>query len=650
MQDHPGRAHGPSRAAVALICVVLAVIALTRTGHSVESPDVRTYLEMTRGIALHGLPHLYNGPGDVFPALQVPWNLYVHQSSWGIYGPLYPYYAAPFLLLGGLKLVSIATFALNIPIALLARALAVRLTGRGGCGAAAAAISAFSTPIAAKSLEMTAYPMMALVALAATLCTVVAVESGERRQLFSALAGLTWAAAVATHVLCFPMAAASIAALAFADVAEKKFWPTRAALVSSATAAGGMALGLVPLAALNHVRFGAYNPLSYGPTPWAGTVYGTLGDMTLLGHLQYALPVFAWTGATLVGVVMAARLPQRRALAVVLALVVAAAMLAASSVLRERTFAFARTMVAFVVDMTVMPLDAAYPRAPGGFGFLYGPWTIKSTLQCTPLFLVLGGLPFLPVDGRLRKKLLLTLLPCAALYGYLMLRSNLDLSAALGYPWVYIRYTFPALPILAAASFVAVAPLAATWRHWIVAAVAAAVIGGILMTGVDDTPLYRRVTVLVVPLIVATVALACVLLHRFERLSGGAAAAAVALACGVGMGIGLGHDLRANIEGKMYCDFRVDLMAKLAPARFAVYGKMPAMETVLALRAERDIEYADTSQLDELSKMRPLLERWFNQDRPVFLVTDGPPVSPWQDVAYETLDEHEHIYRVLPVR
>ena len=83
----------------------------------------------------------------------------------------------------------------------------------------------------------------------------------------------------------------------------------------------------------------------------------------------------------------------------------------------------------------------------------------------------------------------------------------------------------------------------------------------------------------------------------------------------------------------------------LAPdARFDMEG----FRTVLALRAARDVEYADTNQLDDIHQMRPILQRWFDDGRPVFLVVEDPATSPWPDVVYEPADEGQHIYRVRP--
>jgi hypothetical protein len=640
------------RVVVVIVCVVLAAIAVTRTGHSVESQDVRTYLEMTCGVAAHGLPYLDNGPAERFPELGVPWNVFTGGHSWGIYGPLYPYYAAPFLLLGGLRLVSIATFALNIPIALLTSGLTRRLTGRADCAAAAAVVVAFSTPIAAKSFELTAYPLLTLSALGATWCAVVALECApQRRWAWSAASGLLWAAAIAGHVLCFPMAIASIAALAAVDPRESgaPLRPTRRALTSGVAAALSLALGMMPLVLLNRARFGSGNPLSYGPVVWRGALLPAgLTSMTVVAHLRDASPVLAWASVTVVAFLVARSLPARRAAATGIVGLGAIVPLAASQVLYQKCLIYLRTAFAFIVDMTTMPLDATYPRAPGGFGFLFGPWTIKSTLQCTPIIVVVCALPFLRLDPRTRAKVILTLAPAVALYGYLTLRGNIELSAALGYPWVYIRYTMPALPMLVAASFVTLGQAPLTWRHAGLSTLIAIATASTLLFDDTDAPLYRRVLVLAIPCVVALVALACVLLVRFHRLNAGWATMAIALACGLGVGIGTGHDLRANVLGKRYCDYRVDLMARLAPRRFAVFGALPAMETVLALRAERDVEYADLGQLDDVREVRPLLQRWFDDGRPVFLVVDRPATSPWTDIVYEVLDEHEHIYAVRP--
>ena len=114
---------GP-RALLAVFCAGLLGIATQVPTHGAPVVDVRTYIEMIAGVARHGLPYLDNGPIDRFSGLEVPFGVASRGHLWGMYGPVYPYFAAPFLRLGGLVLVSRATFALLVPIALTTYAMA----------------------------------------------------------------------------------------------------------------------------------------------------------------------------------------------------------------------------------------------------------------------------------------------------------------------------------------------------------------------------------------------------------------------------------------------------------------------------------------------------------------------------------------------
>ena len=648
-----------ARRALAALCIGLFAFAVTRKGHSAESVDVRTYVEMMSGIAAHGLPWLDNGPADRFVVLRPPWNVFTNGHLWGVYSPLYPYFAAPFLLIGGLRLATIATFALTIPIALATFFLARRVIEDERRAFFAAAITTLATPILAKSLELTAYPLAVLLAILATHATLIAIESATPRYACIA-AGIFYALGSATHLLCVPIGAALLGALAVCGRSGEgrapgllrrtpiaAYWPTGSTLRKAGLAALVQALCTVPLVLLNRLRFGMLNPFTYGPTPWRGSTDNGLVDQTNGGHLRYATPVLLVVCIAVVAVVLATAIERRstRRLVQVAAVIGAAGVLASSPILRARGAALAQTLFAYVFDQSVVKLDAPYERAPGAFGYLFGPWVVKSTLQCTPLLLLALTSPEL--DPRKRQRRFVLLAASAALYAYLMLRANLPLHSALGFPWVYIRYTMPALPLLAVVALLGGLPRP-NRIAWALAALLGLGVVVWLGQGDDDRALSRQVLVLAVPLILGALTLACVVAFRRGKLPASLAGAVLLVLVGTSIGTTLGHELRANLEGKSYCDFWTDVMRREAPERFALIGYLPPMEPMLALRAERDIEYADLYQVESWNEARPVLEHWFETQRPIFWVVDkGPMTSPWPDLVFEPVGVDGRIYRVV---
>src|SRR5262245_33597166 len=108
-----------SRNALIAIAGIVVFLSVVCEGRVTETMDLRTYVEMGRGVVLHGLPYLDNGPTSDFAPLRARWNVPGPDGhTWGIYGPAYPYFAAPFLALGGVRLLTAATILLIVPIAI----------------------------------------------------------------------------------------------------------------------------------------------------------------------------------------------------------------------------------------------------------------------------------------------------------------------------------------------------------------------------------------------------------------------------------------------------------------------------------------------------------------------------------------------------
>lgn len=640
------------RVLLAVFCLILLVVASTRDGRGFESNDVRQYGEMIGGVAAHGVPRIDNGPADRFVALRVPWNVFVNGGLWGTYAPAYAYLGAAAVLLGGWRLVWVVTFGLLVPLAIVTFMLARRVVRSEWYALLAAVGTVASTPILGKALEMTAYPLTALLVASGALAAAASSDArGRRRLALATLAGAIFGLGTAAHLLCFPIGAAAVLVLAVSDADARApaflartplrgLWPSRASLVLAGCAAGALALTLLPVAWLNRLRFGSFAPLSYGPTPWPGA----FTDQNVGAHLRYAAPTIGVVLAMLGGYVAGLRARGPRA-ARVLAVLVAALLLGLSPLLRDRTLHLARMAWIVIVDTSLFDLSEPYRRIPGAPGHLVGPWVLKATLQATPVLALVLVLPAL--DDRRRRLVAGLLVPAAALFAYLAMRANLDDQAALGWAWVSFRYTLPALPLLFPLAVVVVEEVAPGRWHW---AIGLATAAGLLLflrpTGVDDGPdaARRHVVLLWVPLAVAAIAVASVVLRRRA-----VAAIVLPVLVGLGFGIALGHDLPSHIGRRVFSDWKVASVAGALPHRFAVYGLFWSMDQMLGLRMERDVEYADTHMVGaDPAALRPLLEHWWADGRPVFYVDDGPdrmPASPWPDVRYVPVEPAQGLYR-----
>lgn len=630
-------------------CLALLIGGAFYRGHSVESMDVRTYAQMIRGVAEHGLPYWDNGPIDRFKELVVPWGIPAHGHLWGMYGPVYPTLLAPFYKIGGLRGVSAATFALLAPLALVTFLLTKRLGVRSEWSATGAAVLAvISTPVMAKSLEMTAFPMTALLAVAATYALVRLLSETRSPRLTAALVGLLWGLAATAHAATFPMAFGAFLVV-FAAPPRQTLDGIRQRLVRIVPVIGGFSVVLLPVALLNHVRFGSYNPISYGPMPWTGMLNPELHRMNAGAQIKYSLPLAALFGVALL---VAFGLRRRRARAGAIGellpvVVLASALLLALAVEPLRTRLFRLLMIGFgyVVDATVCELEPPYAPVRDGLGRVFAGWVVKSTLQCTPI-MFLAPLALRGAPRERRWPLIAVVTPAAFLFLSLAMRANLGTyNDALGWPWVYIRYTMAALPLLVVASVVVVDRLVAL-RPSDVATIA--VVGGLLVYGYSHTPgdesLVKRFGLLVAPLIFGSASLIAVLWLgvsprpllpiRLLHVPSWATRQIVGVTIALGIAAGLGHDMRANVEAKRALDEYVTRVEGVVPARFAVVGMLGQFDQLLTTAATHDVQYADVLRLTDFKELRPLLEHWRAERRPTYLAWNSQPYSPWPDVVF----------------
>jgi hypothetical protein len=520
--------------------------------------------------------------------------------------------------------------------------LAKRLVRHEWTAVAAAILTVISTPITAKSLEITPFGLTALFATLGLYLAVVLVEtpSSQPRPGLGVLCGLTWAAAGAAHALCFPMAIATLGVLGAAPEPGGTFelplgrralaGTLRGLRVRLAPVFVGFVAGTLPVAFLNHLRFNAYNPISYGPIPWTGLLNREILKMTLVDQLRYsALPV-AFAGV----VALALYLARRRGVVQLGIALAGVAIAGLEPHLREHMVRYVAVAWAYLVDMTTVDMGPVYPRAADGVGRLFVGWVIKSTLQCTPI-LLFAPLALRRAGARLWA-LVTILVPCAALYASFVMRANLAYPDALGWPWVYIRYIFAALPGLIVASLVVIEQLEPKLPDVLVAVFVGSVLTVSYAMTRDDALLVKRVALLVLPLAVGAAALGTTLLAarqprgRASRWACGLAAVAV----GLGIASSLGHDLRANIDGKRGCDDVVNNLRNVVPERFALIGTLGQFDVLLTSTATHDVQYADVLRLNDSKDVRPLLDYWWAERRPIYIMWGGP-WSPWPDVVFK---------------
>ncbi len=112
---------------------------------------------------------------------------------------------------------------------------------------------------------------------------------------------------------------------------------------------------------------------------------------------------------------------------------------------------------------------------------------------------------------------------------------------------------------------------------------------------------------------------------------------------------------RTARDGRAF-DRRLDRLAALTPARFALVGWGPATDPLLALRAERDIHYIDLVESTNWDGFRRIIDKWTDDGRPIFgaFPNDvnppfGWPYADW-DVPAVLLDEKESYWRIGPPR
>ncbi len=636
---------------VPLVVVVLATAILTPF-HSAPGVDTRSYIEMITGVAKHGLPHLENGHPSRFPEMQARWNMARGDTLWGTLPPVFPYVAAPLLALGGLRAVSMFEISLCAALALAVFALGSRAARDPWVGVSAAYAILLATPLTGISFDLGPYMLSIVLFTWATYFALRAID-GANDARFAALAGLFGGLGVGAHLTTFVMFGAMMSVLVALPAEGAPWRPTRGTVARGAAAIAGAAVPLVLVGALDRMRFGSWNPISYGPCVWRSCDETGLSKQSIGFMLDFAGPSLLWASLTLVGIVVA-MVRRSRTLGIVVVTLAVIAFVRDES-LRMNALRLARTGLAFLVDVNHIDLQP-FQHAPDGLGIMTGATTLKAPLQSVPFLALAFMAPFATV--RERRVVLLLSAPCAALLLGLTLRANLPAAFALGYPFTNLRYVFPALPLAIVLAVCAVRRLAFGGREIAIALVIALGVGLVLVSDTSDAPHWRRFLLLRITLLVAFGALALAWLARRapdSRRRAAFAGMVTAAAVGLSIAINLGLDLHVMLLGRRSNDKTVDDVAAVFPQRFALVGWAAEIDPPLSLRASRDIEYADMYEAQDWRNFRTLIDVWTDDHRPIYAIWPRPDPprqpeikSPWKEIAFDPVGDPS--LRVVRVR
>jgi hypothetical protein len=609
---------------------LIAVVTIISPWGAPWSMDEATYLEMTRGIVEHGLPYTEIGEAQRFRAVQVPWNVVRDGRSWGIYPPLFPYFAAPFYLLGGPAAVVRANLALLGVLALGVFLLARLLSRRSIPSVVAAYVVVLGTPCAAFATLPSSFVLTETLLVWSCYCALrSASEGAQRAGWWAALAGLLGGLAAATHLLAAVALAAVIAALALGPQLRR-----------AALALAGAALPLTGVALLNALRFGSFNPLSYGPCVWPPQCSAAQNNMD-----QTALKIFL-TGAPVIALVVVAwiglRLASRwRVAGAAMALITVAVLVSAREHLGPLV-AMGRVAAAYLVDAGATDWTAPYRLSDPGPGVLFGGHVLKSVLQAMPML----WLALLASKGE-RRVLALVLM---AVFAALTFRgATLQTPIHLGVPILHMRYVSLVLPLA-----VILAVVGASRQKWsrgpLVAAALLTAGLGLWLSMSTDQSLLRRVFLLRVTLLLGLTTLLFGWLASRRSPWPWALRAApwlTALAFGAALAINLSVDLPYFGRRVAAVTRRAERIAAKLPAKAAIVanGERFALH---ALAATRDVVFAEPAQARSSRSLRELVRWWSDRGRAVYAVLPPGARGPrrW-GLGLALVDRHSRLYRVL---
>jgi hypothetical protein len=124
----------------------------------------------------------------------------------------------------------------------------------------------------------------------------------------------------------------------------------------------------------------------------------------------------------------------------------------------------------------------------------------------------------------------------------------------------------------------------------------------------------------------------------------------------MGIAINLAVDLRQATIDKARHDARVDAVAARVPQRFALVGWPREIDTPLALRASRDVEYADLWENEDplhSERIGSLFDYWTADGRPIFALLPTHTrweQSPWPGYDLALVDPATNLFSVSKKR
>jgi hypothetical protein len=610
------------RLLLGLLLLLIVAGAALAPWRSTMGVDDRTMFESIAAVADHGSPGITVEGAERHIALRPRWN-YPHGGKlWSQYPPFYPYLMAiPYRIAGLRGVVAANILGLGL-LALGLFALGRRFTGSEMAGTATAWVTIVAAPIWACSFVASGFTY-AIVAITWAVYFALRIHDDPDAKRWPFLVGVLGGFASGCHLLAFPMWAVLWGVTALV--------PTRS-IKRSLWGLAGVAIPFSILAAFNHHRFGSWNPISYGPCIWRQCDDGGLHGQGLAVQLRWALPFVAWA----VAAAGTAWVVRRSRLALGLVAAIALGVLLSTPALRTRAIDYATVTWALLADVSRLELGGDFFSPADGLGVFLGPWVIKSVLQCTPL-LALAAL-HRPTD---RARTAMVALPCAALFATIILRANIPLAFALGYPFLHYRYAMFGLPLLVLLAVAAARDL--PWRKidLAIGALFAIAVAIFLSRSADDFSLPRRVLLLRGSLLLGFAAFVLAARFRSDGNSrwGRAAALATALAAGFGFAATTSVDLRALASVRRDNDARLERFLAATPQRFALIGWPREIDPVLAAERDRSIEYGDLYELQDWREVRPLLDEWRKRGlRIFFLQPRNPPPAPWPDLRYRDVD------------